>query len=184
MKALLDFLGKVLTLVACALFLFSALLPFLTVPYFSITEENAYSVTYWSYMSTITYTTLGLARKNENVIFTNYWFAQRKPHSPPTPSELGVSSVLVTMFLAQLLTLTAGLVSLFLKKWIVQVIPAISSLSVILLMIYALVHAQKDNMGISNCELGYWLTLPFMFLYLIAFILRLESARRTVLHQQ
>jgi hypothetical protein len=184
MKALWDLLAKVVTLVACALFLVSAPFPFLTVPYISIIEEDAYNVTYWSYMTTITYTKLGRLQKNEIEFFNNYWFAQGKPYSPPTPSELGVSSALVAMFLAQLLAMIVGLVSLFLRKWIVQIIPVISSPLVMLLMVYACVQAHKETYGLLSYQLGYWLTYPSVWLYLCAFILRLESARTAAIHKQ
>jgi len=170
--------AKVLTFVACGLFLVSALFPFYTATYGLGPEEDRCRVTYWSFKATIAYERIGYVWtvwKIETVLFSNYWFAQRTPYSP-TPSEVGVSWALVTLFFAQILTLIVGLVSPFLKKWKLQIIPVISSLLVILLMIY--VQVGKWWGRIFSHELGYWLTYLPTLLYLLAFILRFASAHR------
>jgi len=163
----------VLTISAWSIFLVSALVPFLTVPYYSIIPEQAYAVTYLAYKTTITHIGLVQYGKSETWFFNDYWFAQERPNSPPSPSDLGVSWVLVAMFLTQILTLGFGFTALFRHGRKTQFLPIIPCLSVTSLMVYVWVQAQSHAYGLAKYELGYWLTYPSAILFLYAFILSL-----------
>lgn len=163
------FLSDVLLLSACCIFLVSILGPFLTVPYyfprwFQMPVITEFTVTYWSYKATV-----GNGYGTE-VFFGNYWFSR-------IDSEvgfLGVSWILAAMFSLQVLTLASGSVSL-LKIHKARIIPFVSSLSVLLLMVYVHVQADKRTLYLTKYELGYWLVYPSMFLFLLAFILSLDT---------
>ena len=166
-------LCRVVTACACFLFLASVLFPFLTVPYYSIIPEDAYRVTYWSYRTTIKYLKLGYEMKSETLFFSTYWFAKEKPYSYPTPSNLGVSWVLVPMFLTQILTLGLGFAALFGHRKKTQFFPLISCFSVTILMVYMIVqtHTLTFARALKGFELGFWISVLSAVLFLYAFIL-------------
>ena len=165
---------KVLTVCACCLFLLSVLFPFLTVSHYSIIEEDAYRVTYWSHKATIRY--IGLRRQaSKTLFFSTYWFAQEKPYSYPTLSSLGVSWALVAMFSTQILTLGFGLGSLFTHRKSVQLLPLISCVSTTFLVAYTMTQVQSQTYGLPKYEVGYWLCFPTTILFLCIFILHLTT---------
>ena len=166
-------LRRVVTACACCMFLASVLFPFLTVPYYSIIPEDAYCVTYWSYKATIKYLKLGYEMKSETLFFSTYWFAKEKPYSYPTPSNLGVSWVLVPMFLAQILTLGLGFAALFGHRKRTQFFPLISCFSVTILMVYMIVQTRTLTFAraLKGFELGFWISVLSAVLFLYAFIL-------------
>jgi len=172
----LSLLAAVLTFSACGLFLVSALLPFLKAPYISLIPESfSYVITYSSYKATIIYVIPSdIVRPfsgnvmSRTVFFIDYWFA-------PLQTAMGISWILVTLFFAQLSTLSVSLASFSVKRWEVQTIPVISSLSVTLLMVYVFVQVQNWTWGLLNYEFGYWLTYPSTILFLNALILRLAA---------
>ena len=165
------FLSDVLLLSACCVFLVSTLNPFLTVPYHFSRWGNMpvicrFTVTYSSYKATV-----GNGFRTE-AFFGDYWFS----HIESEIGFLGVSWVLIAMFLLQILTLVSGFVSL-LKIHKARIIPFILSLSVILLMVYVFVQGQKRTLYLAGYERGYWLVYPSMFLFLLASILSLATNR-------
>lgn len=166
---------KVVTVCAWCLILISVLFPFLTITHYTIIPEDAYHVTYWSYKTTIRYAKLGYVMKRETLFFSAYWFAQQKTYSYLTPSTLGVSWVLVAMFLTQILTLGFGFTALFGRRKITQLLPIISCLSFAFLMVYVMVQAQNRTYGLPKYELGWWLSLLSTTLFLCAFISRLVT---------
>jgi hypothetical protein len=165
-------LRRVVTVCACCLFLVSVLSPFVTVPYHTIIPEDDYHVTYWSHRATVTYLKLRYVVRSENLSFSTYWFAQQEPYSYPTPSTLGVSWVLISMFLIQILTLGFGFATLF-RHGKSTLLPPISCLFVTFLMVYVMAQAQNQTFGLPKYELGYWLCYPSTILFLCAFILHL-----------
>ena len=166
-------LRRVVNVCACCLFLVSVLSPFVTVPHRTIIPEDAYSVTHWSHKATIKHLKLGHVVKSENLFFSTHWFEQQKPYSYLTPSSLGVSWVLVAMFLMQVLTMGFGFATLFRQGKSTQLLPLISCSFVTFLMVYVMVQAQNQTFGLPKYELGCWLCYPSIILFLYAFILRL-----------
>jgi hypothetical protein len=169
-KGFLVSFRKVVTVCACVLILISALFPFLTITHYTIIREDAYPVTYWSYKTTIRYVKLGYVWKRENLFFSAYWFAQQEPYSYLTPSIMGVSWVLVALFLAQILTLGFGFAALFGRRKTTQLLPLISCLFVTFLMVYMMVQTQSRTYGLPKYELGWWLSCLSTILFLCAFI--------------
>ena len=162
---------KVVTVCAWCLILTSVLFPFLTITHYTIIPEDAYPVTYWSYKTTIRSARLGYVMKRETLFLSTYWFAQQKPYSYLTPSTLGISWVLVAIFLTQILTLGFGFAALFRPKKSTQLLPLISCLSITFLMVYVIVQAQNQTYGLPQFEIGCCLSFLSMVLFLCAFIL-------------
>lgn len=162
-------LFKVLTICACLVFLVSILMPFLTVPHF-LADGHARWATYWSYKVAIKKVELGQVTQDKTLLFNNYWFTIES-HLV----NLRAPWVFITMFFVQLLTMIAGLSSLYLRGWKIQIIPPITSMSVTLLMIYMYMQAEKWTLGLLKYELGYWLTYLSTILFLLKFILYQQS---------
>lgn len=164
---------KVVTVCACCLILISIFFPFLTITHYTIIPEDAYPVTYWSYKTTIRYAKLGYEMKRETLFFSAYWFAQQEPYSYLTPSTVGVSWVLIAIFLTQILTLGFGFAAVFGRGKTTQLLSPISCLSVTFLIVYAIVQVQSRTYGLPKYELGWWLSCLSTILFLCAFIPRL-----------
>ena len=166
-----DFSSDLLLLSACLIFLFTFLEPFMTVSYRfprwgDMPVIRSFTVTYWSYKAILN-NNLGT-----QVLIGNYWFGNA---DVALTSFLGVSWVLAAMFLLQIFTLIAGLISLLkIKK--TRFIPFVSSLAVTSLMISAFAQASKWTLGIASYEPGYLLTYSSIFLFSCAFILSLTRA--------
>jgi hypothetical protein len=170
------FLSDSLLFSACCIFFFSTLNPFLTSSYYFPRWGNLpiirnFSVTYWSYKAF-------LSNVHEFVMGNSYWFNDA---DPALTNFLGVSWILVAIFLLQILTLTSGIFSL-LKTRKIRIIPFVSSVIIVLLMIQVYVKVSGVGLGLKAYQLGYWLTYPSIFLFLSALIFHLYSNRKKTLH--
>jgi len=169
------FLSDSLLFSAFCIFLVSTLNPFLSSNYYFpswgfMPVIRKSTVTYWSYKA--------LSSTGDEVFLSNYWFNNADPASA---NYLGVSWILVTIFLLQVLTLTSAIISL-LKIRGIRIIPFVSSAFTILLMIQVYVKASGVGLGLRTYQLGYWLTYPSIFLYFYALIFHLYSNREKTLH--
>lgn len=166
-------------LFACILFLVLVLFPFLSIPYHSIVPEDDFKMTYWSYKTVIIYYRLGFSVGNETHCFIDYWFLAQREYDPPTPVTVGVSWVLVSIFLIQTFTIGFGVLNLFLHRKLVRLLPLISCLFVVFLMTYVGLRAQHITHEPPEFELGYWLCYPSAILFLFAFLLNARSGLKT-----
>lgn len=163
-----DFSSDFLLLSACIIFLFTFLEPFMTVSYLfsrwgQMPVIRSFTVTYWSYKAIIDNSA------GTQVLIGNYWFGNA---DAALTKFLGVSWILVAIFLLQVFTLIIGLISL-LKFKKARFIPFVSSLAVMSLMIYVFAQASKWTLGIARYEPGYLLMYLSIFLFFYAFILSL-----------
>jgi hypothetical protein len=167
------FLSDYLSLCACCIFFVSTLNPFLTSSYYFSRlgfMVGDFTVTYWSYKAF-----LGIEGE---VFLNNYWFNNA---DMALTDSLGISWILVGIFLLQILTLTSGIISL-LKTRDIRIIPFASSTIAALLMIQVYARASGVGLGLIIYEPGYWLTYPSLFLFLAALIFHLHSNREKTLH--
>jgi hypothetical protein len=130
----------------------------------------SFTVTYWSYKA--------FSSTRDEVFLNNYWFNNA---DLALANYLGISWILVTIFLLQVLTLISAVISL-LKIRGIRIIPFVSSVLTILLMIQVYVKASGVGLGLKTYQLGYWLTYPSIFLYFYALIFHLYSNREKTLH--
>jgi glucan phosphoethanolaminetransferase (alkaline phosphatase superfamily) len=161
------FLSDYLLLSACCIFLISTLSPFLVVNYplfYPLREGDSplpgiigFTMTYWSYMA--------ISSSGTKVFLNNYWFNNNDLASP---SSLGISWIIVAIFLLQVLTLTSAIVSLLrLRK--IRIIPFVSSIIIVFLMIQVnLKTSETPFIGPGTYQLGYWLTYVSIILFLSA----------------
>ena len=170
--------SRAMTLCALCLFLVSMLLPFLTIKYYSIIEEEEYYVTYWSFKVTNVYAELGREFKNETLVFLDYWFAPQRGYSPPSPYHMGVSWIIVAIFVAQVFTLLLGASSFLVERNWLRILPLFSALSVIFLMASMWLGIQRHTYFLSTYSLGYWLVWLSTFLYGLDFVFGLVIKRK------
>jgi len=169
--------SRFLTACACGLFLVSTLLPFQTVPFYSIVREFEYITTQWSFMATISYRVLGVERENHVLFFSDYWHASTRLGGPP-PANLDIPWVLISMLLMQILTLGFGFISVFWNVKKIRLLPFLTSLIVLSLMVFAHIGAQDLTYGLTRYEPGYWFAYPSIALFLSAFVLGLKKTSK------
>jgi len=128
-----------------------------------------FTIAYWSFKA---------FSSGDEVFLNSYWFNNA---DPALTDYLGISWILVAIFLLQILTLTSGIFSL-LKTRKTRIIPFVSSVIIVLLMIQIYAKASGVGLGLKTYQLGYWLTYPSIFLYFYALIFHLYSNREKTLH--
>ena len=158
------FLSDYLLLSACCIFFISTLSPFLAVNYPLFLREGdspipilGFTITYWSYMA--------ISSSGTKVFLNNYWFN----NNPALANYLGISWVLVAIFLLQVVALASGIFSL-LKARKVRVVSFVSSIITVILMIqvYSKVRGTLFFSSFATYQLGYWLTYVSIILFLSA----------------
>ncbi len=170
-------LNKFFALAGCFLFAASILFPFITITQFTIIPELNFRLTYWSFQVMIVRD--GLYRpQSENAYFDNFWFAHGEPYSYQTPSDLGISLILVSMFFVQLITSCFGVVALFRNARRHTLVPFLSSLSVFFLMIYVIGVATNRTYSRPTYEIGFWLTPLSASFFFVAHVLRSTAAAK------
>lgn len=160
----LDILRMVLFILGCLLFLGSSIFPFLhEIRAASIIPEDSDRTSYWS---------LKCSTQQVRSLFpyqtVEYWFYDYWVKEYAYRSELPL--VFVFMLAAQILTLITGIASVFLKKRLLALAPAILCPMVTALMVY--VSTSFRSWEISYQQ-GYWLTYPSMLFFIAAFTLSL-----------
>jgi len=170
-----SFLSDYLLLCAYCIFLVSILNPFLVASYYFsswgfMPVIRNFSVTYWSYKA--------FSNTEDEFFLSDYWFNDA---DPALADYLGISWVLVAIFLLQILTLISGIISL-LKIRKIRIIPLVSSVIIVLLMIQVYAKTSEVGLGLKTYQLGYWLTYPSIFLFLSAIIFHLYSNREKSLN--
>lgn len=169
------FLSDTILVSTCCLLLISMVEPFLTTNLVRSTWRNLpvitnVSVTYWSYKAIVS-----VGNYHELLIFNNYWFNQNED-APIVIRDILI--FLITMFLTQISTLVLGLLSLFLGKKELRIIPLISSGIAVILMIRIYMELTATLISSIKYEAGYWLIYPSTFLFLFAFILSFTVKER------
>lgn len=175
MRRFFRFLSDSLLFCACCVFPVSILNPFLTVNYYFsswgyMPVIRNFTITYWSYMASFPST-------EYIALLGGYWF---NDFDPALARFLGVSWILVAMFLLQILTLTSGILSL-LKARKMRIISFVSSAITVLLMIQ--VYARIGGVSLKIYQLGYWFAYPSIFLFLSALIFDLYSDKEKTPHK-
>jgi len=156
-------------IVGCLLFIGSVILPFYRFNLASLIETRT-SILYWSFKFDIqTFRRLGPFDGNPLAIrefwFCNYWFDYYT-------SSLGLSWIMISMFIIQILILISGVASIFIGKRIFAIVPAVLCPMNTALMIYVNVVLQESTWALSSYQLGYWLTYPSIFLFIANFLLK------------
>jgi hypothetical protein len=123
---------------------------------------------------------------NNMVQFSSYWFGSFA--DLPT-FRAQVPTLLIVMFLMQILTVAVGLLSLGLRKMWIRLVPLVSSAPVVLLMVSVYNELAKWFSYGLDYEIGYWLVYPSMLLFLLAFITSLVARKEkpkssSMSHQQ
>jgi hypothetical protein len=129
------------------------------------------SLSYWSYKAVIN-------PGHQQVFFIDFWFS----HFPIPMFQPQISVAFIELFLAQVLTLAAGLLSLAVKRIGIRIVPFLSSITVTVLMNHA--YSATVTHFSSIYQLGYWLMYPSIFLFLCAFGLSLAAKKRQTAHLQ
>lgn len=170
------FLSDALILSAFCLVVISVVEPFLTTEmilsswgeYQMITKV---SVSYWSYKVVID-------PGHQQLFFNDFWFS----HFPFPTVQAQISNAFIPLFLAQVLTLAAGLLSLTVKSIGIRIVPFLSSITVTVLMNHTCSAAVPHFLLIY--QPGYWFMYPSIFLFLCAFGLSLVAKKRQPAHLQ
>ena len=74
------------------------------------------------------------------------------------------------MFAAQVLTLIAGAVFVFVRRRFFAIVSTVLSLTVVALMTYVNVSFNQELWS-HDTQVGYWLAFPSFFVFLFVFIL-------------
>jgi hypothetical protein len=170
------FLSDALILSAFCLVVISAVEPFLTTDMIlsSWGESQVItkvSVSYWSYKVVID-------PGHQQLFFNDFWFT----HFPFPTVQAQISNAFIPLFLAQVLTLATGLLSLTVKSIGIRIVPFLSSTTVTVLMNHTCSAAVPHFLSIY--QPGYWLMYPSIFLFLCAFGLSLVAKKRQTAHLQ
>lgn len=158
-------------IVGCSLFLFSTILPFYRFSLVSFIETNT-SILYWSFKSEVqTFSRLGPFNGNPLAVreswFHDHWFNYYI-------SRLGLSWVMISMFIIQLLILVTGTASILTSKKVVAIAPVTLCPIVTALMVYANAQLQASTWALNSYQLGYWLTYPSILLFIVNFLLKVK----------
>ena len=152
---------KVLSVLACLLFLSSIFFPFMSAEHSDAFLVTLHQSHFWSFRSFTEHSLSNVILGTEDYWFYDYWF---KEHAD------GLE--LLFMFVAQILTLFTSLASLLIKKRNLPLAPVVLCLMVIASMVYVgEINPIQGNMSPYSYQLGYWLTFPSFSVFLTVFIL-------------
>lgn len=164
----LNTLKKVLSMIGCLFFLCSLIFPFLFVSrpasQFMVDWDNTY---FWSFKSSTHQIRSFFLNQTLEYWFYDYWVRESAFRS-----DLLV--VFSLMFVVQILTLLAETASILINRRVLPLVPAILCPIVTALM----VHVGTSYEFSISYQLGYWLTYPSMFLFIIAFMLTLVTSKK------
>lgn len=159
---------KTLTVLGCLFFLFSLILPFYYARWTSALLPlggGDWSTYYWSYKADEHSVTALSQLRVSQFWFSDYWLENYE-------FVFDVQSILLPMFLVQLLTLALGLVSIRFERRNLLLPPFLLSLVVAALMTYAGERISGDTLAISTeYQVGYYLVYPAIATFLSAFLL-------------
>lgn len=161
------------TLLALVVFLFSMVSPFYHITFGGI---DIIDQTYWSYKAY--YSGFTLIFVSHWSWFFDYWF---DIDNLSFIGGLSMSWIPLTMFVTQALTLAFGCLSLAIKRRITLSVSLCLSLTALALMSYVgyrLSSAFDDVGDVSQYQLGYYLVIPSVILFALAFVLNEERTRR------
>jgi hypothetical protein len=102
--------------------------------------------------------------------FFDYWFKFYYSW------DSGLGWVLISMFVAQILTLASGIASVVRNRRILALVAIASSFTTTLLMVEA--GRRLYGFDLNFFELGFWLTHHSEFLFIIAFMLSILFKRK------
>jgi len=177
-------LRKTFTVVGCLLFLFSFILPFFYLQWYGVQVSDGFvsgqnwSNYYSSYMTRATqffFYSSGSRTLAQTVWFYNYWASNY------VESTFDSASVFIPMmFIAQLLTLVLGLVSIKFKRKTLLLAPVLLSLLVVVLMTCVSALIQAGNIFFAGYQLGYYLVYPAIAMFLCAFLVNEATSARAL----
>lgn len=166
---------KTLTVLGCLFFLFSLILPFYYARWTSALLPlggGDWSTYYWSYKADEHSVNALSQLRVSQFWFSDYWLKNYE-------FVFDVQSILLPMFLVQLLTLALGLVSIRFDGRNLLLPPFLLSLVVAALMTYAGERISGDILAISTeYQVGYYLVYPSLAMFLFAFLLREVAENR------
>ena len=165
-------LRKTLTFLGILFFLFSLIFPFYYERWSPVlppllSQAQSWSTYYWSYVA---------SEHNVNALsqlhvsqywFSDYWFSSGFP-------GLGIPWAFISMFMVQLLTLAAGLVSARFCRRNLLLFPFLLSSAVAVLMTYEGEKISGDAPAgalSGGYRVGYYLVFPSLAMFLFAFLL-------------
>jgi hypothetical protein len=175
-RKFLRFSSDVLQFFACLLLLLSVFQPITTITYYLVSNGHEipvftqFKVSYWSYKAIVS---IGQVP----YLFNDYWFNNNKG-TLIMPS--GFSTFFITIFFSQIATIALGLISLKVRK--IRVVSLVTSLIVPVSIIRLFLRIDVDIgrlFGFVEHGLGYWLTWPSVFLFLLASVLYFVSRKNS-----
>jgi hypothetical protein len=172
-------LRRLLVLLACFVFLWSIVSPFYRYVRvgFGIIEVGSFASLYWSFTEQI----IGLSKHYLGAVleqkwFLDYWFGNFDIN------YFGFFLLHPAMFVAQVITLTAGIFSFFKLKKTLAAVSVAACLTTLVLMVYQNLLASDTNLALDYYQLGYWLTYPSLVLFIVNFLLTLALTQARVSH--
>ena len=174
-RTFLRFSSDTLQFCACLLLLLSVFQPITSITYLVSSWGNArvfteVKVSYWSYKAIVN---IGQV----SYFFNDYWFNDNNG-ALIMPSSF--SPFFITIFFSQIATVALGLISLMVRK--MRVLSLVSSLVVLISIIRLFLDIDTEIGGfVRSVEhgLGYWLTFPSVFLFLLASVLYFASRKNS-----
>lgn len=170
----INILTKIILITSSLLFLGSITFPFIHgiyAPLMSIPERVYYEVDFWSFKGR--YVPFLFTGHHGGIIerwFYDYWSFDY------FLGGFGPSWILIVIFLFQIFTLISAILSIFTKRIIVAVVPAILCPIVTAFMIYlSFYQTEIYFIFLRNFELGYWLTYASEVAFIINLILKVKS---------
>ena len=164
-------LKRICVVLGCLLFLISFISPF----YHDrvLTLYGRESTYYWSYEYDYHYS-VELHVGSSQQWFSDYWF------NTYLPAGLRIPWILVPMFTIQVLTLLFGVASFIFNRRILSFAPFLLSLLTIALMVYTsmMPSGYPEEAYSGEYELGFYLVLPSLVLFLSAFVLNEMTKKR------
>jgi len=165
-------LKKIPIIVGCLVFLFSILSPFCHSVPFTIPEMRATEY-YWSFKVDIYANHLGGHHISRQYWFIDYWFDSYSG----SWSFLSLTWVLISIFVAQILTLMAGVTPILSNREVLALAPmALCSAVMVLMMNFC--QELSGNTDSTYYEKGYWFTCLSLLVFLIAFITNLAVRKK------
>lgn len=153
-----------LCLIGCVLFLCSTVFPFLLEYRGTESWFATDVVSYLSFKSSTQHEALGEpSGPVAELWFGDYWVKV-------SACGVGYLPVFVSMFAAQVVTLIAGVIFVFIRRRFLAIVSTVLSLTEVALMTYVNVSFNQEIWS-HNTQVGYWLAFPSFFVFLFVSIL-------------
>lgn len=173
-----SFLKKILAMIGCFFLFFSTIFPFYHTIRYSQLAQRVSSIDFWSFKSEIHHYASNTFLLDSPYRFEQFWFIDYWSNNYYGYLLIsGFPWIFVSMFLAQIIALVAGTVSVFVNRRAFAAAPAVLCPTVVILMIYSTLGLEGNLW--NSYKPGYWLTYPSIPMFLLSFILSLAIKRNS-----